>query len=144
MLRVAVGVITNGAGEVLVARRHDHLHQGGLWEFPGGKIGAGESVESALARELHEELGILVERAEPLLTVDHEYPDRRVRLEVWHVRAFRGAPHGREGQPLRWLRASQLDPGCFPAANGSIIDAVRGLRTEPHSLSDGLRATMGD
>jgi 8-oxo-dGTP diphosphatase len=127
LLRVAVGVVTNGAGEVLVARRHDHLHQGGLWEFPGGKIGAGESAEAALARELHEELDILVDRAEPLLTVDHDYPDRSVRLEVWHVRAFRGIPHGREGQPLRWLRARELSPADFPAANLPIITAVQRL-----------------
>jgi 8-oxo-dGTP diphosphatase len=127
VLRVAVGVVTNAAGEVLVARRHDHLHQGGLWEFPGGKIGAGESAEAALARELHEELDILVDRAEPLLTVDHDYPDRRVRLEVWHVHAFRGVPHGREGQPLRWLRASELAPADFPAANLPIITAVQRL-----------------
>ena len=128
MLRVAVGVITNAAGEVLVARRHDHLHQGGLWEFPGGKMADGESVRQALARELREELDIRVERAAPLLAVEHDYPDRSVRLEVWHVLAFSGTPHGREGQPLRWLPAAALDPAEFPAANAPIIAAVQALR----------------
>ena len=128
MLRVAVGVITNAAGEVLVARRHDHLHQGGLWEFPGGKIAAGESVEDALARELHEELDIRVEHAAPLVTIEHDYPDRSVRLEVWHVLGFSGTAHGREGQPLRWLPAAALDPAEFPAANAPIIEAVQALQ----------------
>ncbi len=127
MLRVAVGVITNAAGEVLVARRHDHLHQGGLWEFPGGKVAAGESVQDALARELHEELDIHVEHAAPLLAIEHDYPDRSVRLEVWHVLAFSGTAHGREGQPLRWLPVTALDPAEFPAANAPIIAAVQAL-----------------
>ena len=127
MLRVAVGVITNAAGEVLVARRHDHLHQGGLWEFPGGKVAAGESVQDALARELHEELDIRVEHAAPLLAIEHDYPDRSVRLEVWHVLAFSGTAHGREGQPLRWLPVPALDPGEFPAANAPIIASVQAL-----------------
>ena len=107
MLRVAVGVITNAAGEVLVARRHDHLHQGGLWEFPGGKVAAGESVEEALARELHEELGIRVEHAVPLVIIEHDYPER---------------------QPLRWLPVTALDPADFPAANAPIIGAIQADR----------------
>ena len=129
MLRVAVGVITNAAGEVLVARRHDHLHQGGLWEFPGGKVAAGESVEEALARELHEELGIRVEYAVPLVIIEHDYPERSVRLEVWHVLAFSGTAHGREGQPLRWLPVTALDPADFPAANAPIIEAIQADRS---------------
>ena len=128
MLRVAVGVITNAGGEVLVARRHDHLHQGGLWEFPGGKVAAGESVEEALARELHEELGIRVEHAVPLVIIEHDYPERSVRLEVWHVLAFSGTAHGREGQPLRWLPVTALDPADFPAANAPIIGAIQADR----------------
>jgi len=129
MLRVAVGVITSAAGEVLVARRHEHLHQGGLWEFPGGKVAAGESVLEALARELHEELGIRVEDAAPLLSIEHDYPERSVRLEVWHVLAFSGTAHGREGQPLRWLPVTALDPADFPAANAPIIEAIQADRS---------------
>ncbi len=124
MLRVAVGVIGNTAGEVLVALRHAHLHQGGLWEFPGGKIADGESVEAALARELHEELGIHVEYAQPLLTVRHAYADRSVELHVWRVTAFVGEVHGREGQPLRWVAVPELDPVDFPAADLPIIEAL--------------------
>lgn len=125
MLRVAVGVIGNDAGEVLIALRHAHLHQGGLWEFPGGKVAAGESVAVALARELHEELGIRVERAEPLLTTRHAYADREVELHVWRVITFGGEAFGREGQPLRWIAVDDLDAAAFPAANRPIIDALR-------------------
>lgn len=125
-VRVAVGVIHDGKGRILVARRAAHLHQGGLWEFPGGKIGAGESTYEALCRELHEELGISVSQAEPLLLIDHDYRDKSVRLDVWNVNQFSGEPHGREGQPLRWDAISELQPGDFPAANAAIIDALVG------------------
>ena len=125
MLRVAVGVIGNAAGDVLVALRDPRRHQGGLWEFPGGKIADGEDVEAALARELHEELGIEVAAASPLLTVRHAYSDRAVELQVWRVLAFAGTPHGREGQPLRWVSPGALDPAEFPAADLPIIEALR-------------------
>jgi 8-oxo-dGTP diphosphatase len=124
-VRVAVGVVLNAAGEVLVARRHAHLHQGGLLEFPGGKIHAGESSLDGLRRELAEELGIRVEAAEPLLDIEHRYPEKSVRLEVWLVRAFAGEPRGLQDQPLAWLAPQVLDPADFPAANVAIIDALR-------------------
>ena len=123
-LRVAVGVITNLHGEVLVSRRHAHLHQGGLWEFPGGKVHADETLQEALSRELQEELGIGVTEAEPLIDIEHSYPDRRVRLEVWRVRGFTGEPAHQEGQPIAWLRPEAMDPAQFPAANLPIIEAL--------------------
>jgi len=124
-VRVAVGVIRNGRGEVLVARRHDHLHQGGLWEFPGGKIHDGESTFAALCRELAEELDIQVEAAAPFVEIDHHYPDKSVRLEVWTVTLFSGTPHGMQGQPLAWLAVSALEPANFPVANAAIIEALQ-------------------
>ncbi|MFO7642121.1 MAG: NUDIX domain-containing protein, partial [Candidatus Competibacteraceae bacterium] len=65
-VRVAVGIIADATGAILIARRPDHVHQGGLWEFPGGKVEADETVDAALRRELHEELGIAIQAAEPL------------------------------------------------------------------------------
>src|SRR5690606_11205799 len=100
-------------------------HQGGLWEFPGGKVEAGESVQVALARELLEELGIEVTRAQPLIQVRHDYPDKQVLLDVWQVLAFRGEAHGAEGQPLAWVTASELDGFEFPAANRPIVSAAQ-------------------
>ena len=127
VLRVAVGVILNDRREVLVSRRHDHLHQGGLWEFPGGKIHAGETLFEALQRELQEELAITLLAAEPLIDIEHSYPDRRVRLEVCTVRDYRGTPVQQEGQPLAWVSLDALDPAVFPAANRPIIDSLAGL-----------------
>ncbi|PTT03442.1 NUDIX domain-containing protein, partial [Pseudomonas sp. HMWF006] len=82
-VHVAAAVIRDDSGKVLIARRADTQHQGGLWEFPGGKVEADESVETALARELHEELGIVVGAARPLIKVHHDYPDKQVLLDVW-------------------------------------------------------------
>lgn len=124
-IHVAAAAVFNERGEVLLARRPDHLHQGGLWEFPGGKVEAGEAVEQALARELREELGIEVEQARPLIRIAHDYPDRRVLLDVWRVERFHGEPHGREGQPLAWVMPDALPAYEFPAANRPIVTAVR-------------------
>lgn len=124
-LHVAVGVIKNAAGEVLISRRSDSVHQGGLWEFPGGKVERGESVLQALRRELREELNIGVDMATPLIQVNHDYGDRNVLLDVWMVDAFSGPVRALEGQPLRWTQPAQLDAGAFPAANKPIISAAR-------------------
>ena len=102
-LHVVVAVIDNGRGEVLIAKRHEHLHQGGLWEFPGGKVEGGEAVYTALARELTEELAIAPDRAHPLIRIPHHYPDRKVLLDVWRVTSFRGELHGAEFLVELWI-----------------------------------------
>lgn len=124
-LHVAAGVIRSSNGRVLIARRPLDKHQGGLWEFPGGKVEEGETAEGALARELAEELGIGVTAARPLIQVRHDYPDKQVLLDVWEVSAFTGEPHGAEGQPLAWVEAADLPNYDFPAANRPIIAAAR-------------------
>ena len=97
---VAVGVLIDAEGRVLVARRAPDAHQGSLWEFPGGKVEAHESVGDALKRELEEELGIQVEGSEPLMAIEHDYGDKHVRLDVHRVMRWQGEPRGLEGQPL--------------------------------------------
>jgi 8-oxo-dGTP diphosphatase len=124
-LHVAVAAITNSQRQVLISLRPDHVHQGGLWEFPGGKLEPGETVERALARELHEELGITVESAHPLIRIPHVYPDRQVLLDVWQVEEFSGEIHGREGQIIEWLAIDALGNRSFPAANRPIIQALQ-------------------
>ena len=124
VVHVAVGVILGDDRNVLVTRRPDHAHLGGLWEFPGGKLKAGETVLEALARELREELGIVPRRSEPLLEVQHDYGDKEVLLDVHLVTSFTGAPAGLEGQPLAWLGVAELGEYEFPAANWPIIRAV--------------------
>lgn len=125
LVHVAVGVINDARGHLLLARRASHQHQGGLWEFPGGKIEPDETAEEGLTRELYEELGIQVERCEPLIQIPHHYPDKSVMLHVWRVSAFKGEPVGREGQPLQWVAPEQLPNFQFPLANRPIISAAR-------------------
>lgn len=124
-LHVAVAVLRNAAGEVLISRRAAHVHQGGLWEFPGGKVEPGETLLQALRRELHEELGIEVVEAGPLIRIPHEYDRHHVVLDVWDITRFEGEPHGREGQPVAWVRPDALQHHSFPAANRPIVTAVR-------------------
>lgn len=124
-LHVAVGVIKNPEGNILIAKRPYHLHQGGLWEFPGGKVEPDEDVASALNRELKEELDIEVLESNPLLKVRHAYPDRRVLLDVWQVNAFQGEAVGLENQPILWVKPDDLIQYEFPKANRPIIQAAR-------------------
>ena len=124
-IHVAAAVIRGEDGQILIAKRAADQHQGGLWEFPGGKVEAGESVQAALARELEEELGIRPSAARPLIQVRHDYPDKQILLDVWEVAAFTGTPHGAEGQPLAWVSPRQLADYEFPAANQPIVTAVR-------------------
>ena len=126
-VHVAVGVILDDHNRVLISRRADDAHQGGLWEFPGGKVEAGESLLEALARELREELDIHVNDSEPLLEISHDYSDKSVLLDVHVVRGFGGKPRGLENQPLAWVPASQLSDYQFPEANVPIVDAVQAL-----------------
>jgi 8-oxo-dGTP diphosphatase len=100
---VVVGLIGDSSGRWLVNCRPLGTPLAGSWEFPGGKRQPGEVPLAALTRELDEELGIEVLEAEPVLTLMHDYPDKRVRLDVWHVRRYRGQITAREGQPLRWV-----------------------------------------
>lgn len=130
VLHVVAGAIRRG-DQVLLARRHDHAHQGGLWEYPGGKLDVGETPEQGLRRELHEELGIDVRACRPLIRIPWTYPDRRVLLEVFTVSEFSGEPHGREGQPLQWTDIDRLDELDFPAANRGI---TRALQLPPYYL----------
>ena len=126
-VHVAVGVILDSSRRVLLTRRAADSHQGGLWEFPGGKVEPGESLAVALARELHEELGIRVRRSSPLLEVRHDYGDKQVRLDVHVVWEFEGQALGREGQPLAWVAGNELAHYSFPAANTPIVEAVVAL-----------------
>ena len=126
-LHVAVGVITDDRGRVLISRRAEDSHQGGLWEFPGGKVEPGESLADALARELREELDIEVRRSEPLIEIRHDYSDKAVLLDVHVVRDFGGNPSGLENQPLAWVSSENLHDYQFPAANKPIISAVQAL-----------------
>lgn len=126
-LHVAVGVIRNDRQQILIAKRPAHVHMGGLWEFPGGKVEAGESIQQALQRELCEELGITFQQNQitPLIKIRHEYPDKSVLLDVWVVDYPMGVPIGRENQLIRWINVSELASYQFPDANRAIINKLR-------------------
>lgn len=126
-VHVAVGVVLDEAGRVLIARRADNSHQGGLWEFPGGKVEPGESLAIALARELREELGIDIGRTSALLEIHHDYGDKRVLLDVHVVWEFSGIAKGLEDQPLVWVAPAELERYRFPAANEPILGALSEL-----------------
>jgi len=125
IVHVAVAVIINEADEVCITLRHRDSHQGGLWEFPGGKIEPNENIEQALTREIKEELGLEIKTSRPLITINHDYADRKVCLHVQRVLAYQGLAHGAEGQQLKWLPLKQLSSHEFPAANQPIITAVQ-------------------
>lgn len=124
-VHVAVAVIVNSEKEVLLALRQLHQHQGGLWEFPGGKVEADESNYDALLREVKEELAVTIQAAKPLIKIAHDYSEQSVILDVWTVSEFTGTPQGQEGQTLRWCSITDLVVDDFPAANVAIINALR-------------------
>lgn len=124
-IHVMAAVIRDEQRRILIAKRADTAHQGGLWEFPGGKLEDGETRHEGLCRELHEELGIQVRAARPLIDLHHDYADKHIRLDVWEVSAFDGEAHGAEGQPVRWVTEQQLGDFSFPAANQPIVTAAR-------------------
>ncbi len=112
MIEVAAAVIQRADGRFLLAQRPPGKVYAGYWEFPGGKIEAGEPPEHALGRELHEELGIDIERAYPWLTREYVYPHGRVRLNFFRVLAWKGEPQPREDQAIAWqaLEAPSVSP----------------------------------
>ncbi|WP_296046552.1 8-oxo-dGTP diphosphatase MutT [uncultured Alteromonas sp.] len=124
---VAVGVILRD-NQTYVCLRASNKHQGGKWEFPGGKVEEGEAPDSALSRELQEEVAIVTTHCEPLTLIEHDYGDKCVRLHVYTVSGFSGEPTGAEGQPGKWLDLNNLKYDDFPAANREIIDSLLAQR----------------
>lgn len=124
-IHVAVGVIVSpDKKKVLITKRTVNQHLAGLWEFPGGKIEKEESVISALSRELNEELGIDVIKAKQLTTVNYDYPEKKVLLDVWQVDEWNGEPVGKESQELVWEKIDELNVYNFPEANKHIIQTL--------------------
>lgn len=111
--------------QVLIAQRPPGKHLAGGWEFPGGKLHAGESSLACLKRELAEELGIDVQHAEWLCECVHDYADRRVRLELWLVTDFRGSAHANEGQALLWTDIRTLHEVDMLPADVPLVRALQ-------------------
>jgi 8-oxo-dGTP diphosphatase len=124
---VVVGLIGDASGRWLVNCRPAGTPLAGAWEFPGGKRLPGEPSLAALKRELDEELGLEVLEAEPVLVLEHDYPDKRVRLDVWHVVRYRGRATPREGQPLRWVTVAECGDLPLLPADGPIVARLASL-----------------
>ncbi len=131
---VAVGVLLRADGAFLLTSRPPGKVYAGHWEFPGGKLEPGESVEAALRRELHEELGITIAAAEPWQVTLHDYPHALVRLHFCKVRQWQGAFEMREGQAMAW---QQLPVAVAPVLPGTVpvlawLAAERGFADATH------------
>jgi 8-oxo-dGTP diphosphatase len=167
VVRVCVAVIEryhpkSKEKQVLISKRLAHVHQGGLWEFPGGKIEADENVIEALDRELFEELDIRIQpvvqpyqcfdSVQPLIQIKHSYPEKTVFLDVWRVHSFSGQPKGKEGQEVCWVDIKALKSYAFPEANKPILKACllpsRYFITPPYAsildAENGLRHALAE
>ena len=156
LVEVVAGVISDAHGRILLARRTEGRDLAGLWEFPGGKREHGETSESALVRELDEELGIEVELGPPLISVRQQYPHKRLRLDVRCIASWRGTPKGHEGQALAWVPRRKLASYAMPPADRPVVaallqparylvtpapqdDAGMWLKSLQHALDAGIR-----
>jgi 8-oxo-dGTP diphosphatase len=124
-MKVAVALITDDQHRLLITQRPLHVPQGGLWEFPGGKLEANETAQQALVREINEELGINVKKYRLLGELSHQYPDKTVHLIIFHVTEFSGTASCLEGQlNMKWIEKELLNPEDFPEANCAIFELL--------------------
>jgi mutator protein MutT len=123
-IEVAAALIRDAAGRYLITQRRRGSHLAGLWEFPGGKLEAGESPERALLRELSEELGATFVVGALVETVRWEYPDRTVVLHFYDCRRESGTIEPREGQAMAWVAPTDLPTYDFPPADRAVIDRL--------------------
>ncbi len=122
-VHVAVGVIFR-ENLVFLTKRANDVHQGGKWEFPGGKVEDNETVQQALLRELKEEVAVDILSCQPLVVIEHDYGDKKVCLEVFLVDDFLNEPTAQEGQQQSWYSLQELKELDFPAANQQIVDLL--------------------
>ncbi|BBD53064.1 MULTISPECIES: 8-oxo-dGTP diphosphatase MutT [Planktothrix] len=122
---IGVGVIWNHQKQILIDKRPAKDLLGGLWEFPGGKLEAGETLEDCIKREIQEELAIEIEVEDHLITIEHTYTDFKVTLNVYHCRYLGGEPQPLECDEIRWVTLDEINQFPFPKANEKIIAALR-------------------
>jgi 8-oxo-dGTP diphosphatase len=121
---VVAGALFDGERRVLIAQRPPGKHMAGRWEFPGGKLAAGETEPQGLVRELREELGVTVASCRPFMRLSHEYDDRVVELSLWVVDIFSGEVSGLEGQQLKWVALDRLGEEDILEADAPFVRAL--------------------
>lgn len=124
ILQISVGIIRNTDGEIYITQRAADSHMAHKWEFPGGKIEAGETPEEAVIRELQEEVGIAATSLHQFDKLEYQFPDRHITLWFWMVDGWEGEPWGKEGQPGRWVVQRDLVADEFPPANVPVIEKL--------------------
>ena len=124
ILQISVGIIRNTAGEIYITQRAADAHMAHKWEFPGGKIEAGETPHDAVIRELQEEVGISATSLHQFDKLEYQFPDRHITLWFWLVDGWEGEPWGKEGQPGRWVAQQELVAEEFPPANAPVIEKL--------------------
>ena len=116
-----VAAVIRRNGKILITRRLDNVHLAGLWEFPGGKVEAGEAFEVALQREISEELGVKIRIDNEFFTIEHDYVTKSVRLHFFHCTIVEGEPAPLAVADLRWVRPDELSQFDFPPADAELI-----------------------
>jgi 8-oxo-dGTP diphosphatase len=125
MIDVSVAIIKNAAKNILITQRALDVPHGGLWEMPGGKVEPKETPEAALFREVYEEIGVQVQKAKLIGKIEHAYPQKTVRLHVFHVQQYTGEAACLDGQlALRWVPQNRLRQFDFPEANQKLIKLI--------------------
>ncbi len=122
---IGVAIIWNQAGQILIDRRLPGGSSGGLWEFPGGKLELGETIEQCILREVKEELAIEVAIEGHFRTIDYRYKDLRVTLHFYHCRYLSGTPQPLESEEIRWVTLAEMAQFTFPTANLEIIQSLQ-------------------
>ncbi|MGB3535576.1 MAG: A/G-specific adenine glycosylase [Microcoleaceae cyanobacterium] len=122
---IGVAVIWNDKKQILIDKRPEKGLLGGLWEFPGGKLEAGETIQDCIIREIKEELDIEIEVGDHLINIDHAYTHFKITLNVYHCRHISGIPKPLESDEIRWVNLDELDQFPFPKANEKIIDKLK-------------------
>ncbi|NRB40921.1 MAG: 8-oxo-dGTP diphosphatase MutT [Pseudomonadales bacterium] len=124
-IQVVAGIIwSQDKTEILISKRPDHLHKGGFWEFPGGKVEAAEQEVEALRRELQEELSVIFTESDFFQNIHFEYPEKTVDLNFYHVYGVGEKIVANEGQEWRWVKVAELTEYTFPEANEPVVKAL--------------------
>lgn len=131
MLKVVVGILKSADKmKMLISQRPINKPYSGYWEFPGGKVEPGESALAALKREMQEELGIVVDEAQPCFDHIHQYPEKKVFLQVWRIVKFSGEVRPLEQQNLCWVSMDEIKTMQILDANWAILEKMKQQREE--------------